>query len=81
MANLEKIEQQIAQLKAKRERMMALDAKKKRAEDTRKKVVIGAALLQAVKNGNLTEEKLLEFLADHLTREHDRKLFNLPPKM
>ena len=49
--------------------------------DTRRKILIGAAVLAAVDHGGVpvldTQRALLQWLDDRLTRPHDRAVFDL----
>jgi len=83
------IEERIAALEAKLKkekakkqqieaRKRAIETKKKRSEDTRRKILVGAAILAKVERGEWPGEKLLAMLDLSLTRADDRALFNLP---
>lgn len=52
--------------------------KGQRAEDTRRKILVGAAILAKVDRGEWPREKLLVMLDAFLTRADDRALFDLP---
>jgi hypothetical protein len=77
-------EERLKQLKAKRQqieaRKRAAEAKAKRAADTRKKILVGAAVLAMVQRGDWKEEYLLEIMDYALSRDDDRALFGLGPK-
>lgn len=65
-------------LKQKQEaRQRATLAKAERAADTRRKVLVGAAILAKVERGEWPKDKLLAMLDTALTRPHDRELFGL----
>ncbi len=49
-----------------------------RQEDTRRKILLGALMMEMMKKGELDEKKILKRLDGFLTREMDRKLFDLP---
>ena len=54
---------------------------KKRKDDTRRKILIGAAVLARVENKETSQEELTALLDKHLTKPHDRALFEyLPPR-
>ena len=63
--------------------IQALKAREQTAErkrDTRRKVLIGAAVMERVKNGKWPEERLLAMMDEFLIKDLDRQLFRLPPK-
>lgn len=62
-----------AQLQQAKSRQRAADAKKRRAEDTRRKILIGAYMLQ-----KYDKKQLAEMLNSYLTKNADRALFGLP---
>lgn len=74
---LRKLEERQSQLKAKIQKIKAREATEERKLDTRKKVVLGAVLLEMVKSGEWSEEKLHGLLDRKLTRTRDRELFGL----
>lgn len=73
----------LAQLKAKKQKIeslkRAVETKKKRAEENRKKFLIGAAFLKQVEAGVLREADLSATMEPFLTRDADRILFGLKP--
>ena len=50
----------------------------KRKRDTRRKVLIGAAVLAKIEAGEYTSEQLANMMGRYLTRDDDRELFDLP---
>lgn len=73
-----KLKEAKSQKAALEQRQRALTAKKERADDTRRKVLLGALMLDlwAHKKGN--ESELRKELDGFLTRPGDRELFGLP---
>ncbi len=75
MPSLEQLEKRAQQLKAQIQAKKALVRQQERKRDTRRKILIGAWLM---------DQKDTEFLREkmdrYLTRDNDRKLFGLPPK-
>ena len=74
-----------AKAKAKEiERKMASIRAKQQAEqrkiDTRRKVLVGAMVLEQVERGEWPQERLIAALDRFLTRDNERALFDLPPK-
>jgi len=86
MASIEEriaaLEAKLKQEKAKKQqieaRKRAIESKKKRSEDTRRKILVGAAILAKVERGEWPQDKLLALLDASLTRADDRALFDLP---
>lgn len=52
-------------------------AKQKRTDDTRRKILVGAAILAKVERGEWPKDKMLEMMSQQLTRADDRALFGL----
>ena len=75
------LEVKLKQAKAKKQqieaRKRALETKEERARDTRRKILVGAAILAKVERGEWPKDKLLSMLDSTLTRSDDRKLFDL----
>ena len=76
-----KLETQLKQAKAQRQkveaRKRAATSKMTRQQDTRKKILVGAAILAKVERGEWPKDKLLAMLETTLTRADDRALFDL----
>lgn len=76
------LETKLKQAKAQKQKIEArkrlAESKAKRATDTRKKILIGAVILEKIARGELKQEFLLDALDAMLTRENDRALFDLP---
>jgi hypothetical protein len=74
-------EEKLKQLKAQQQqieaRKRAALTKKKRADDTRRKILVGAAILNAIEQGKMTNSVVLALMNDFLTRDDDRTLFDL----
>ena len=77
------LEEKLKQAKARKAqieaRKRAAESKKQRAADTRRKILIGAAVLARVEQGDWPRERLLDMLDGVLTRDDDRALFDLLP--
>ncbi len=52
-------------------------SQQKRKEDTRRKILMGSLMMEMMKKGELDEKKILKRLDGFLTKEMDRKLFDL----
>ena len=79
------LEDKLKQEKAKKQkidaRLRTAESKRKRADDTRRKILVGAAILAKVERGEWPQEKLLAMLDAALTRADDRALFDLSPRV
>jgi hypothetical protein len=75
------LETKLKQEKAKKQqieaRKRAAESKAKRLVDTRRKIMVGAAILAKVERGEWPQDKLLAMLDASLTRADDRALFDL----
>ena len=75
-------EVKLKQLKAEQQRVearkKAADGKRKRQDDTRRKILAGAVLLAQVESGEWPEAKFKAMMDKGLTRAEDRGLFGLP---
>jgi hypothetical protein len=77
---LERLQEQQAKIKAEKKRIMARLNQEERKKDTRKKNLIGAAVMNLVKQGKMETQKLNAMMDGFLTQERDRSLFGLPNK-
>jgi len=75
-------EEKLKQLKALKQKQeaqkRAAEAKRTRTEDTRRKVLIGAMMLEHMAKNDATKESVMGKLNAFLTRADDRALFSLP---
>ena len=75
------LETKLKQEKSKKQqieaRKRAAESKAKRSIDTRRKILVGAAILAKVESGEWPQDKLLAMLNASLTRADDRALFDL----
>jgi len=73
------LDETLARLRAGRERLLARATQAERKRDTRKKILIGGAVLAAVLHEGVpsmeSTEELLAWLEPRLTRPHDRAAF------
>lgn len=77
---LEKLKKQQAQIEARIKSLKAKDAIQKRKDETHKKILAGAYILDKnEKEGTL--QSLIEALDSFLVRKNERALFGLPEKM
>lgn len=88
MAGIEDIiaalETKLKQAKARKQKLearkRAAEKKVERSQDTRRKILVGAAILGKVERDEWPKDKLLAMLDSTLTRDDDRALFDLPSK-
>lgn len=81
-AEIEALKKKLVEAKARKAkieaRQRAAESKKKRSEDTRRKILVGAAILARVESGKWPKDRLMEMMGEVLTRPDDRALFELP---
>ena len=73
---LKKREQLNAQIQKERNKQ----SQQQRKEETRRKILLGALMMEMMKKGELDEKKIMKRLDGFLTKDIDRKLFDLPEK-
>lgn len=77
------LEDKLKQEKAKKQKIEArkrtLESKAQRTTDTRKKILVGAFMLDRMVKNEETKTKVLGQLDQYLNRSGDRELFGLPP--
>jgi len=78
MSELEKLLEKEKQLKAKIQAAKSRESEKQRKLDTRRKILIGAMVLDGMKNSDDYKAKILQNLEKYLTKNKDRVLFGLP---
>ncbi len=76
----ERLKQAKVQKQQRDARTRAAETKKKRAADTRRKVLAGALILDLCDQNPDTREQFLAKLDAFLTRDDDRALFGLTPR-
>ncbi|HZR22750.1 MAG TPA: hypothetical protein VFA59_04125 [Vicinamibacterales bacterium] len=80
---IQSIDERLARLRASKSRLLARANRTERKRDTRRKILIGGAVLAAVEHEGMpaisSTSELLHWLDEQLTREHDRAVFDLPP--
>ncbi len=69
---LKKREQLNAQIAKERNKL----SEQQRKEDIRRKILLGALMIDLMKKGELDEKKIMKKLDGFLTKDIDRKLFN-----
>ena len=77
------LEEKLKQEKAKKQKLEArkrhIESKAQRAADTRKKILVGAFMLDLMKKNEAAKLKALGQLDQYLTRSDDRALFGFSP--
>jgi septal ring factor EnvC (AmiA/AmiB activator) len=61
-------------------RLRSAESKAKRATDTRRKILLGAYLLERMSKDEASKAKVMTGLDAYLTEARDRALFDLQPK-
>ena len=76
------LEERLARLRSEKSRLLARASQAERKRDTRRKILIGGAVLAAIEHEGVPRlqsvEELLGWLDGRLSRPHDRAVFNLP---
>lgn len=78
MNELEKLLEKEKQLKAKIQAAKSRESEKQRKLETRRKILIGAMIIEGMKNSAEYEAKIKQNLDKYLTKNKDRILFGLP---
>jgi len=76
---LAKLKQQQEQLKARIQTLEAAEKTRERKKDVRRKILLGALMLERLKAGDARAGTLKAELDEYLVRDNDRALFDLPP--
>ena len=81
---LKLIDERLARLRAEKDRLVARAGKAERRRDTRRKIVIGGTVLAAIEHEGVpnlrSQTELIRWLDEHLSRPHDRIVFDLAPR-
>ena len=82
-SRIESLDTRLARLRAERSRLVARANHAERKRDTRRKILIGGAVLAAVQHEGAPELRSLDALTRwmdrRLERAHDRAAFDVPP--
>ncbi len=82
---IETLQEKLKQLKVRQlaieNRKKAIESKRERKADTRRKILIGAVIMAKVEQKVMDEKLLRGWLNEALTRDDDRGLFKLPLKV
>ena len=78
---IQKQEEEIKRLKALKRKAestkRAKDREQQRKDDTRRKILIGACMMEIIEENPEAKDRLIKQLDNFLTTERDRKLFDL----
>ncbi|NJO94235.1 MAG: hypothetical protein HC820_07580 [Hydrococcus sp. RM1_1_31] len=77
---LEQLLKRREELNAQIQKIKAQEASQKRKSDTRRKILLGALMMEMMERGELDKNKIVKRLDGFLTRDIDRSLFDLPPR-
>jgi prefoldin subunit 5 len=81
---IETLQAKLQQLKIRQQnietRKRAINAKRERKADTRRKILVGAVVLAKLEQKVMDEKLLKGWLDEALTRSDDRALFDLPAR-
>jgi len=77
---LEQLLKKREQLNAQIQKVKTKEASMKRKGDTRRKILLGALMMEMMERGELDKNKIRKRLDSFLTRDIDRSLFDLPPR-
>lgn len=77
---LAKLEEQRLRINAEIQKVRAREAQGLRQLETRKKVLLGALMLQKIEKGEISQDQIQKELDGFLVRDSDRAVFGLPVK-
>ena len=81
---LQALDERLARLRMEKNRLIARVSRTERKRDTRRKILIGGAVLAAVDHEGIpamrSGAELRRWLDSRLTRPHDRAVFDLTPQ-
>ena len=75
-----KLEEKQARIKAELQRLDARERQAERKRDTRRKILLGAWVLDRIARGGLSEAEVQADMDRFLERDRDRAAFDLPPR-
>jgi hypothetical protein len=78
-SKIEKLEKQRANIQRRINRIKAENCKKQRREDTRRKILVGTAILETYSKTPGGDAMLKALMDNSLKNDRDRELFDLPP--
>ena len=75
---IKELESKKKQIEARIQKLKAAESAKKRKEDTRRKILLGAMVMKLIETGYWSQEEIYKHLDEFLDKELDRQLFGLP---
>ena len=75
---IKELKQKKKQIEARIQKLKAAESTKKRKEDTRRKILLGAMVMKLIENGYWEKEEIYKQLDKFLDKQLDRQLFGLP---
>ena len=75
-----KLEEKQARIKAELQRLDARERETKRKRETRRKILLGAMVLDRIARGEVSETVVKADMDRFLDRPQERALFDLPPR-
>jgi len=79
------LQEKLLQLKLRQQRVdarkRAMSADRERKADTRRKILLGALILDKMRLGDIDQQQISTWLDSALTRTADRALFSLPNRV
>ncbi len=83
-SRIQSLDERLARLRMEKSRLQARANQAERKRDTRRKILIGGAVLAAIDHegvpGMTSKSQLLKWLDGQLSRSHDRAVFDLPAR-
>jgi len=76
---IKQLEEKKQQINARIQKLKAQESEKKRKQETRRKILLGSWVLNKIERGDWSKEDIWNEMDEYLTKEVDRKLFDLPP--
>jgi len=76
---IKQLEEKKQQINARIQKLKAQESEKKRKQETRRKILLGAWVLNKIEKGDWSKDDIWNEMDEYLTKEVDRKLFDLPP--
>lgn len=77
---LRKLEEQRARINAEIQRVRSRESQEERKRETRRKILVGAMVLDRIARGELSEKLFKADMDRFLDRDQDRALFALPKR-
>ena len=81
---IQALDERLTRLRVEKSRLIARESKTERKRDTRRKILIGGAILAALEHEGVptmrSKSDLRRWLDARLTRAHDRAVFDLTPR-